>query len=458
MVATKKFVHQVVSRRQWQTIQPNILRTLSDSDFVAFDYELTGLHSKTERFIGLAQSYEAHCQGVRTFIPVQLGLCSGKFNRESGRWALSPVSIYLYPNPVVGEEEGSGRCFSASTSALNFLVSNGFDCNEWITHGVGWLKPSEENDRRKVLSSREDEVRELIKAVSANESKNVSPLQLPEGADRDAMLVVRQQIENWLKQDSSFHLEIPMESAFLRLVAHNYIAQEFPRLFSQSVKRGESRWLCIYRNKDDLFREQLTSLEDQSKNLNYESGPRALFDVISANRVPLVGHNCFYDMLHTHHAFYEDVPEFIDQFKQKWLNRFPRNFDTKYIAESNEVLGGLQPPATLRSLCDFMLGHHKDLPVDILPYGPDFDYSIPGKEQADLSHDAGYDAMMTSLVFLSQIKHIIDRRSLRFDQIGFNHSCGGDQKVPVHELLRNACNRIRVVKTQPASINLKERE
>ena len=126
------------------------------------------------------------------------------------------------------------------------------------------------------------------------------------------------------------------------------------------------------------------------------------------------------------------------------------------------MLGGLHPPATLRSLCDFMLEHHKDLPVDILPYGPDFDYSLPGKEEADLSHDAGYDAMMTSLVFLSQIKHIIDRRSLRFDQIDFNPSSpkalGGDLKVPVHELLRNACNRIRVVKTQPPSINLKERE
>jgi poly(A)-specific ribonuclease len=164
-------------------------------------------------------------------------------------------------------------------------------------------------------------------------------------------------------------------------------------------------------------------------------------------------------MLHAHHAFYEDAPQFIDQFKQKWLNRFPRTFDTKYMAESNEVLGGLQPPATLRSLCDFMLGHHKDLAVDISPITPEFAYSLPGKEEEDLSHDAGYDAMMTSLVFLAQIKHIIERRSIEFGQIEFGSSVkAGEQKIPIHELLRNACNKIRMVKTQPASLNLKERE
>jgi len=464
MTPSQRLLHKVVSRRNWKELRPKLLSAIADADFVSFDYELTGLHSKNERFIGLSQSYDAHCQGARAFIPVQLGLCSAKLDRISGRWSLTPISVYLFPNTEPGTEDGPGRCFSVSTSALNFLAANGFDCNQWISEGLGWMKPSEEEDRRKLLSMRMDEVKNLMKSVTGTEVKDgtVPAIQLPDGVDKQAMMSLRSQVEEWLALPNSHqaHLEVPMESAFLRLIAHTYIAQEFPSLFSQSAKRGENgRVLCVYRNKDDSFREQLSGLQDQSENLDLEIGPRVLFDAISSSRIPLVGHNCFYDMLHTQHAFYEDVPQYIDQFKQKWLSRFPRTFDTKYMAESSEVLGGLQPPATLRSLCEFMLGHRKNLPVDILPIAAEFDYALPGREEADLSHDAGYDAMMTSLVFLSQLDHIIERRSLRFDQIDFGHSAkSNEQKIPIHELLRNACNRVRVVKTQPASMNLKERE
>ena len=464
-----RLCHKTVSRRNWHTVQPLLSRAIADADFVAIDFELTGLHAKNDRYIGIAQSYEAHCQGAKSFLPVQLGICAAKFDNGTQTWSLTPASIYLYPSST---SEEATQCFSVSTAALNFLVANGFDCNEWITQGLGWLKPAEEADRRKTVQTRIDEVRHMMTttaSVAADaKSSSFSPMDIPEGPDRESMNVLRSQINEWLTAGSEVPLEVPMESAFLRLLAHTFISHEFPALFSHSVRRGDLRVLCIYKNKQELFQEQLLSLEAEMDKIDTELGARHLFDTLSKFKTPLVGHNCFYDLLHTYQSFYEPVPPYVDQFKAKWMAKFPRTFDTKYLAESNEVLGGLQPPATLKGLCDFMAASTSGkLNVSVSPLTDEFQYYLPaslGKGQAaasDLSHDAGYDAMMTSVVFLLQLQHIMERKSLTFDQLDFGYSqtrVGEGQKLPIHELLRSGVNRIRLVKTQPPSINLRERE
>jgi poly(A)-specific ribonuclease len=442
------------------------MRAISEADFVSFDYELTGLHDKNERYVGIAQSYEAHCNGVQKFLPIQLGICAAKY--RDNQWILTPASIYIFPNASGTNQvadESVGTVFSVSTSALNFLSSNGFDFNEWISHGLSWMSPTDEQDRRALIQSRIDEIKSLISQERASASSSATPSQsasinITNQRDKEAIDSLKDKIDFWLKSEPNDCLEIPMDSAFLRLLAHTVIAQDFPQLFSHSVRRGEDRVLCVYRERSGLFKEQLNSLYEELERLDSIKGVRAVFDTMSKNKTTLVGHNCFYDLLHTYQSFYGQVPPYIDQFKQKWTTMFPRTFDTKYLAEANDVLGGLQPPATLKGLCDFMIANKSmESLVRVEPIGEDFIYHLPNSSKADLSHDAGYDAMMTSLVFILQLSHIIERKSLEFENIEFGlNGFRGDQKIPIHELLRTACNRVRLVKTQPPSINLKERE
>lgn len=465
--------HTIVSKRNWEKVQPLLAKAIAEADFVSFDFELTGLHAKSDRYVGVAQSYDAHCSGVKSFLPIQLGICAAKFHNNTGSWSLTPASIYLYPSST----DEAGTCFSVSTAALNFLGSNGFDFNEWIKDGLGWLSPAEEEERRRLVKARMAEIDQLIREATKAQvgvgdmgGKAVPKLELPEGADKDAMNALKASIDHWLTLETEEPLEVPMESAFVRLLAHTFIGEQFPGLFSHSSKKGDTRILTVYKHKKDLFVDQKRSLELELEKIDRELGARSLFDAVSASRIPLVGHNCFYDLLHTYNSFYGAVPPFVDQFKQKWLAKFPRTFDTKYIAESNDVLGGLQPPATLKALCDFMVDGQKDNPllVTVDPISDEFNYYLPSDLNAakatDLSHDAGYDAMMTSLVFLLQMRHILDRKSLRFDQVDFKQNIAGrtgpdeTPRIPVHELLRTAVNRIRLVKTQPPSLNLKERE
>ena len=343
------------------------------------------------------------------------------------------------------------------------------------------MRPIDEQDRKRVIKARIDE---LMAAASNNTSGNSSSskevmekFEFSSDTDKDMMMEVEKKIVDWISSSSlscssdniSATLEIPMESAFTRLLAHSYISHKFPLLYSNSVKRGDQRVLCVYQNKADLQKEQLAALERELEIIDKQIGARSLFDLISSRKIPLVGHNCFYDLLHTQQSFYEDVPPHVEQFKAKWMTKFSRTFDTKFLAECNEVLGGLHPPATLKGLCDFMIGDKEKLKgmVTIDSLSPEFQYSLPSSvAEDDHSHDAGYDAMMTSLVFIMQLRHIMDRKRLKWDMIewkgGNMGSRGGtlsnQLKVPVQEVLRQCVNKIRLVKTQPSVINLAERQ
>merc|ERR1719272_2665072 len=149
-------------------------------------------------------------------------------------------------------------------------------------------------------------------------------------------------------------------------------------------------------------------------------GVRNFLDTITRGQKLVVGHNAFYDFLHLHQTFYGDLPESVQEFKTQWLQLFPQTLDTKYLAEAHELLTSLQPPATLKGLCEFMMQtarQSQGTPGSCLPLTfevnslPGVEYPLPwepghsssstaGVEVEDASHEAGYDALMTSLVLI----------------------------------------------------------
>merc|ERR1719198_243795 len=178
--------------------------------------------------------------------------------------------------------------------------------------------------------------------------------------------------------------------------------------------------------------------------IDVEVGIRSIFDEITKGRKLLVGHNCFYDFLHLYQTFYGDLPESVQEFKSSWLQLFPQTLDTKYLAEAHELLTSLQPPATLKGLCEFMMQtarQSQGAPGSCLPLTfevnalPGVEYPLPwvpgqvagtggagtagGLEAADASHEAGYDALMTSLVLIHQLGHILGKKRLPWEQLDF---------------------------------------
>lgn len=481
-------------------MQSLVLDEIKRAEFVAVDLELTGLHVKSERFIGIDRCYGAHREGARTFLPVQVGVCAAR--REPSKekdgachWVLSPFSLYVFPRDS-GEHH-----FSVSTATLTFLSSNGFDFNDWVQHGLGWLRPAEEEERRRGVQQRIDEVVRLKKTALAAQpsdgdgSQPAAPLDIPDGADRAVVEASRGQIREWLASTTKQPLEIPMENAFQRLLMHTVIAQEFPQVYSHSSRRGSERFLCVYKSQAEVYEEQLAALAREMEAIDVEVGVRCILDEIAHGQKPLVGHNCFYDFLHLYQTFYGDLPESINEFKAQWLQHFPQTLDTKYLAEAHELLAGLQPPSTLKGLCDFMVqtaGTSQGTPGGPLPMSyevnslPGVEYRLPShtpqgqpevpptpsssstaspapplREEQDLSHEAGYDALMTSVVLVHQLGQIMGKKRLPWSQLDFGplrKRGSDDARRSLTEALPLAVNRIRLVRAQPSVVNLSGRD
>ncbi|CAK9090697.1 unnamed protein product [Durusdinium trenchii] len=450
-----------VSQRNWQEVNKKVLEEVRQAEFVAFDLELTGLHVKNERFIGVERCYTAHREGAQTFLPVQVGLCAArrdpqKSSGASSHWILSPVSLYVFPKKAEHH-------FSVSAATMVFLDENGFNFNDWVRYGLGWLRPAEEEEKRRSIQQRIDEVTRLQRAAQcaapppSQGTEEQPALEIPEGADRAVIDSCRRQVREWLESTTDSPLEIPMENAFQRLLMHTIIAQEFPSVYSHSARRDGERFLCVYKSQAEVYEEQLRALQGEMDALDAEVGVRSLTDEITKSQTPLVGHNCFYDFLHLYQSFYADLPESIQEFKASWLQLFPQTLDTKFLAEAHELLVGLQPPANLKGLCDFMMQVNNLTGVE---------YRLPnvGGEallEEDGSHEAGYDALMTSLVLVHQLSHILGKKRIPWSQLDFaplRKRHANDPRRSLTEMLPLSVNRIRLVKAQPNVINLSGRD
>jgi len=200
---------------------------------------------------------------------------------------------------------------------------------------------------------------------------------------------------------------------------------------------------------------------------------------------------------HLYQSFFADLPipnspnstggssgvTAVSEFKKGWMQRFPRTVDTKYMAETHELLAPLALPSSLKDLCDFMVTSSlasgnsqggKDqlklkvnscLPGVLEPYPfPDhFKKFLVESEGSSLSnnsnnnnnlnlsthsHDAGYDATMTALVFIFQTQHILQHKGLTWPQLTSS----------VASLFTVSLNKIRLVKTLPNVIDLGTQE
>ena len=447
-----------LTRKEWPSVSPAVMRALEKAEFVSFDLEFSGLSTKSA-YVGVDACYAGHAEAVKTFLPIQVGMCAAR-REEDSSWSLTPFSLYVFPS----DED---RVFSASSSTMRFLMSNGVDLNAWIGEGVGWLRPDEENKKRLSIQSRIDELKSLRSAAaSALPRPNTGPIPLPHEEDRVLINSVRMKVDEWLAQGSQIPLEIPMENAFSRLLSHTILSQEYPSLFSHSTRRGDSRVIVVFASKADLYKEQIESAHSELAQVSSALGVRQLFDLITERKLPLIGHNCFFDILHAFHHFYEDLPEDVEVFKRKWSAKFPRVYDTKYLSESGvEGLGYSHVPGGLAALADQMGSSTHSLRIKLESVGPaeSAGYELPDSFRrmevfkqkrsgvAPGAHDAGFDAMLTALVFLMQTESVRNSRGVCWETLSFkDHS----QSTTIDDLFRTCLNKIRLVRTQPSTLNL----
>lgn len=137
-----------VSNDSFNELLPQIVEDIKNAHFVAIDSEFTGLGTATKDFQydvldTLEQRYSKAAQVCRTFLPLQIGICTFHYAPEEQQYVAKPYNFYVFPK-TGSRIFGLDRHFSSQVSSLEFLQKNSFDWNKWIGQGIPFVNHEDE--------------------------------------------------------------------------------------------------------------------------------------------------------------------------------------------------------------------------------------------------------------------------------------------------------------------------
>ena len=137
----------------------------------------------------------------------------------------------------------------------------------------------------------------------------------------------------------------------------------------------------------------------------FEGFSRVIRKLIDSKK-PIVGHNCFLDIMKIYHQFYKALPASYYQFKKDINEAFPAVYDTKFLSYElrrrlEDVGSKLSLPLLSTKLSTLFnsLKEENMRTVDLM-YAPVITHAdgFERYRNNELCHEAGYDAYMTGYV------------------------------------------------------------
>ncbi|KAL9097483.1 MAG: hypothetical protein Q9165_000379 [Trypethelium subeluteriae] len=414
----------------------DILSAISESQFVAFDLELSGIPTNRRKPNSAKQTlqerYEEIKQAAERYQILQVGLTCVRESRRPVNadgsqeietvYTVQPYNFNI--SPLLPERMGVERIFSFQSGAAEFLVQHGFRIDLPFTEGVPYLS----RDEAKLAEER---------GYAKMEKRALPDIDLSKPGDATAvefMDDVRHAIQEWQKKGKPNYLDIDpgvrqvpeqehqaVLSKFEMRLVHQLVRAEFPKLQSfgkrgyvQIVRLDETRELAWQKEKRGKITEgiaertgfrwivewlagsDMSQIDVKSFARNPSTGEAACVDLqylqsrwnrakdlMKMRRPILVGHNLFIDLIYLYRTFLGPLPQTVEEYASIIHRLFPRVMDTKYIATHN--VGRIKPDSSLDSL-------HMVLSV-----------THPAHKKYDAItayHEAGYDSLLTACVLI----------------------------------------------------------
>ena len=95
--------------------------------------------------------------------------------------------------------------------------------------------------------------------------------------------------------------------------------------------------LLLSTSCDDLYYFYIYSYHPHPSSSNYLIGFRNVFNLLSSSKKPIVGHNCFFDLLFMIRWLDTTLPPTFEAFRCRLHTLFPSVYDTKFLAASGVV-------------------------------------------------------------------------------------------------------------------------
>lgn len=348
--------------------------------FMSFDEEMSGIGFAGVSFGEMNALGDRPCDRyakmrrvASSFGLIQLGLTV--WHQVGGELVAHPFNIYVFP---VGE---SGNDVLLSPSAVDFLNRHGMSWSTWLQKGVSYM--NEESERR----AREEPVERRERMELSNDTDTA---------------FCRRELERVASLQSGQSLELAANpNAGVRRYLYQEIELRHPTFITEKLP-GFRIGVRVPTHGEATKAKEHRAREREAK-LARDIGARRVF--LAMRRAcragtPIVGHNCWFDLLFLMQHMDAPLPETYAEWKRRAYSHFPNIYDTKVLAQRRDAYGSLQQlysqvRAESNLKLRFAQGFAKYASGIGLEDGEERDIALP----AVVYHEAGWDSYATGVLF-----------------------------------------------------------
>uniref|UniRef100_A0A671TSI6 Poly(A)-specific ribonuclease PARN n=1 Tax=Sparus aurata TaxID=8175 RepID=A0A671TSI6_SPAAU len=395
-----------VTRRNFKDSLNAVYSAIEEADFLAIDGEFSGISdgpnvsALTNGLDTPEERYTKLKKHSMDFLLFQFGICTFTYDQTKSKYIIKPFNFYIFPKPF--NRTSPDIKFICQSSSIDFLASQGFDFNKVFCNGIPYLNQEEEAQLREQTEERRNQHANGVGTPSyISPSSSKGPAHVPE-EHKDFINRVIEKVEA-LFTNSEKTLDLEPCTGFQRKLIYQTLNWKGFTWKPSRQKRLERKERFIQVSKvddEERKRREQQKLEKEQEELNDAVGFSRVVHAISKSGKLVVGHNMLLDVMHTIHQFYCPLPEDLQDFKEVTMCVFPRLLDTKLMASTQPFKEMITNTSLAELEKQLKEGPFKSPQVETAEGFPSYDTA---QEQL---HEAGYDAYITGLCFVSMANYL----------------------------------------------------
>ncbi|XP_078344665.1 poly(A)-specific ribonuclease PARN-like [Oculina patagonica] len=393
---------------------PTIAEAINSASLLAIDAEFSGLNVKwgvENSFDTPQERYSKLKEGSKEFIIIQFGLCTFTWDKKQESYIAKPFNFYIFPK--VWNRQCPDVRFLCQSSSIDFLTEHSFDFNKLFREGISYLRPYDETKLREHFLARSAQDSFTSTSFTSPDSTTVteasggSSQKTPRAAvppeHKEFVEKACDSIEEMLKDPEGKVTQFPPCNGYLRKLIYQNAKQRFKAGIHMEAAMNEKKERFIVVTKVNEDEKKKMEEEKQAKEqelIENAVGFSQVVKMISQSGKLVVGHNMCLDLIHVIDQFLCPLPEHFEDFKATISAVFPRLVDTKVMANT-QPFRDLIPSSVLADL----VKHVSKKPFQNVAV--QFDEGFSNYEESnEKAHEAGYDAYITGLAFISMSNHL----------------------------------------------------
>ena len=418
--------------------------TCDNSQYVSFDCEMTGINlgTKTDGTKYDTQEFRYYKQRevVSKLDLIQIGFTfyqerTKKIEKESEKdkdkkeieekqfYLERTFLFYLYKNSklkMINEDLFDSE-LRAHPAALKFLGDTNFDFNILIKKGINFNKLQNREKIKNALNEK--------KILLSNGAMFLSK-------ENESLLIEKViQVSEYIIKGTSKPFEINFDNNRLLIF---FLGINFKKLLNidgfiitKSFEKGKDKTIIITKKENisnNGFNQKYNSFDNfkiiikNDVNIIYQSryqlgcfsneeivdqlteeelGFSKFIEYLCAKKIPIIGHNIYYDMMFVFDKLIGDLPPDFYSFKEQIHQYFPIIYDTKYITTklTQQYKKCNIEKTNLDNVYKTIMKDRFDIYVDFFPDAPN-GFCLYNDMERDKLHDAGYDSIITGRCFI----------------------------------------------------------